>query len=184
MDYISTGTDQNLITVTMNIDFSAAFDCVPHTLLKEKLAYYGFDIDSTNWLHSYLDHWSCFLAIGSARSEILSTPYGVPQGSVLGPMLYLLFVNEMTSIVEDDSYGNEVHSQTSELFSPKCDLCGTFPIYADDGEYQISSNSRDLNQDKIENNFFNVYSFLSANGLQVNASKTTVTEYMSYQKRT
>ena len=101
---------------------------------------------------------------------------------MLGPLLYLLFVNEMTSIVEDPACANPVHKLTDRLFARDCYLCGIFPMYADDGQLQISSNSRDYNQDRLDNNFWEVCDFLSA-GLLVNQSKTKLTEFMSHQKR-
>ena len=184
MDSIATGTDGNEITATMSMDLSAAFDCVPHGTLIEKLEYYGLDTTTKNWLKSYLQHRSSFVSIGNAKSKIYPTLQGVPQGSVLGPLLYLLFVNEITGIVEDPDCPNEVHRNTENLFSRDCKLCGFFPMYADDGQLQITSKNRNYNQDTIEKNFWKIIFFLNANGLMVNENKTKLTEFMSYQKRT
>ena len=166
MDSLATAADTNLITATMCIDLTAAFDCVPHSTLMDKLSYYGLDETTMKWIRLYLNARSSFVSIGSADSRIISTPQGVPQGSVLGPLLYLLFVNE------DRDCSNQVHSQTDRLFPPDCKLCGIFPMYADDGQYQISSNNRDQNQDKLERNFWEIRNYLNANGLNVNQSKT------------
>ena len=184
MDSLATAADANLITATMCIDLTAAFDCVPHSTLLDKLSYYGLDVMTMQWIRSYLDARSSFVSIGSADSRYISTPQGVPQGSVLGPLLYLLFVNEMTSIVEDGDCSNQTHSQTERLFPPDCNLCGVFPMYADDGQYQISSNNRNWNQDKLERNFWEIRNYLNANGLNVNQSKTKLVECMTYQKKT
>ena len=184
MDAISEATDLNQITATMNIDLSAAFDCVPHGLLLRKLVFYGLDESTFKWISSYLSHRSSFIAIGSANSTIISTQHGVPQGSVLGPLLYLLFVNEMTGIVEDQECSNEIHNQNEKLFAPNCQNCGNLPIYADDGQFQTVSNCRNTNQEKIEKTFQRIKKFLNQNGLQINDGKTTLTEYMSYQKFT
>ena len=56
-------------------------------------------------------------------------------------------------------------------------------MYADDGQFQITSNSRNYNQDKLEYNFWEIKSFLNANGLLVNESKTKLVEFMSHQKK-
>ena len=184
MDALAIATDANLIVATMNVDLTAAFDCVPHQILKDKLEYYGLDENTREWISSYLDARSSFVAIGTAQSRIINTPHGVPQGSVLGPLLYLLFVNEMTGIVEDTDCPNPVHKMRDKLFTRDCVHCGVFPMYADDGQLQISSNSRNHNQDKVERNFWEICSYLNANGLQVNQSKTNLTEIMVHQKRT
>ena len=175
MDMIATAADDNNITATMNIDLTAAFDCVPHGTLKDKLEYYGLDKLTRDWISSYLDSRSSFVIIGSTESRITSTPHGVPQGSVLGPLLYLIFVNEMTSIVEDEDCRNELHSRQDKLLSGDCEYCGRFPMYADNGQFQYSSNSRDQNQDKIVQNFWKIRNYLNANGLQVNEGKTSLT---------
>ena len=183
MDAIASSTDANKITATMTLDLSAAFDCVRHSLLLEKLHYYGLDDHSIEWIRSYLDARSSYVTIGSARSSIRSTPLGVPQGSVLGPLLYLLYVNEMPSVINDDLCPNPAHGASERLFCGICPECGTFPMYADDGQYQTVSNSRDLNQDKLEKNFWKLGDFLNSNGLQINQSKTVLCEFMSHQKR-
>ena len=57
-------------------------------------------------------------------------------------------------------------------------------MYADDGQFVFSSNNRNRNQDKIDENYVKIKNFLSVNGLQVNDSKTHLTEFMTHQKRT
>ena len=150
MDQIATSTDLNLITTTMNMDLSAAFDTVPHSTLMDKLPYYGLDSHSRAWISSYLDGRFAFVAIGSAVS----------------------------------SYFHIVHCDTSRLFSKSCLQCGSFPMFADDGQFQYSSNSRSRNQLKLENCFWKVKNFLNSNRLLVNESKTSLTEFMTYQKMT
>ena len=181
MDAISTATDANLITATMSIDMSAAFDCVCPRILQDKLKYYGFDYLTLNWIGSYLDARSSFVEIGSTRSRIVNTPYGIPQGSCLGPLLYLCYGNEMPHIVEDKQCNNVVHKSQDKLFPSRCPICGIFQMYADDGMYQISRNSRTWNQDKIEHMFWKINAYLNANGLQVNQSKTNLSEFMAWQ---
>ena len=111
MDMIAEETDHNRITASMCMDLSAAFDCVIHSTLLEKLQFYGLDRNTMEWMESYLEGRSNYVVIGSAESVIKSTPSGVPQGSCLGPLLYLVYVNEMPSVLEDDNCQNPGHKQ-------------------------------------------------------------------------
>ena len=183
MDTIAMAADANLITATLSMDLSAAFDCVDHGILKNKLQFYGLDAKTTKWIDSYLHSRSSFVVIGSAKSRIRTTPQGVPQGSVMGPLLYLLYVNELPAIVTEDDCVNREHDDVTKLFPPNCKECGEMPFYADDGIYVISSKWRNHNQDKLENIFWRTKNFLNANKLQVNESKTNLTEIMTHQKR-
>ena len=183
MDAVATATDLNLITASMTMDLSAAFDCVSHETLRQKLDFYGLDESTKSWITSYLQYRSSYVVIGSAVSTIRSSPQGVPQGSVLGPLLYLLYVNEMPCVVENKDCKDPTHKQTNSLFPPECKKCGTFIMYADDGQYLVSTNSRNQNQELIESTFWRLRDFLNANDLQVNESKTGLTEFMTHQKR-
>ena len=102
MDAIATATDANLITATMSIDMSAAFNSICPQILQHKLRFYGFDDLTLKWIASYIEARSSFVEIGSARSRIVNNPFGVPQRSCLGPLLCLCYVNEMLHIVEDE----------------------------------------------------------------------------------
>ena len=183
MDTIATNTDNNLITASLSVDQSAAFDSVEHVILLDKLKYYKLGQNTLKWLESYLSHRSSFVAIGSAESLILPTEHGVPQGSCLGPLLYLLYVNEFPAIVKDDLCTNIRHRDSSKLFGQSCDNCGSIIIFADDAEFLIASNNRNWNQTRIEDRFDKIVDYLNANGLAVNQSKTGLTEYMTRQKR-
>ena len=183
MDQAAVAADLNSITTSMNLDLSAAFDCVSHAILKEKLKFYGLDKQTQDWLSSYLDFRSGFIVIGSASSSIRSSPQGVPQGSVLGPLLYLLYVNELPSLMKSDHCPNAIHDDTSKLFTSDCSLCGSFTMYADDGQFQFASKYRGQNQRILETTFCKVKDFLNANELIVNEAKTTLMEMMTYQKR-
>ena len=183
-DLIATGADNNLITETMTTDLSAAFDSVEHELLKKKVGYYGLDNHAQDWIASYLSDRSAYVVVGSSESRISTTKYGVPQGSCLGPLLYLVFINELPSVINEDYCGEDVHQTTTELFTKDCTKCGTLPVFADDAQYVISNKKRKENQEKIEEIFTKLRNFFEDNGLQINASKTSITEHMMRQKRT
>ena len=183
MDVIAQGADENKIIATMNIDQTAAFDSVEHDLLLQKLRYYGIGGETMEWIVSYLECRSSFVAVGSGKSRIYSNEYGVPQGSCLGPLLYLVYVNEFGMAAQDDDCEEDAHRDTQVLFGRECEECGKMTIFADDVQYSSTSDQRWRNQDRIENVFFKILNFLNACGLEVNQGKTTMTEYMTKQKR-
>ena len=182
-EIIARGADENAITSTMSVDQTAAFDCVEHETLMEKLKFYHISTRTLQWIQSYLTYRSGYVVVGSADSMIRPIPHGVPQGSVLGPLLYLIYVNELPSITYDnDICENLCHMNRSKLWDASCQRCGTFTVYADDAEFTTTSKSRMSNQLRIENMYTTIVDFLNSNGLEVNAGKTTLTEYMTHQK--
>ena len=80
------------------IDMSAAFDVVDTELLLEKLKLYGFDRNSVQWIWSYLTYRSQTVYFEGSLSGHLALEAGVPQGSILGPILYTIFTNKLPPV--------------------------------------------------------------------------------------
>lgn len=101
VDDIRKALDLNSLTFLTLLDFSKAFDTVDHSILCEKLLNnFGFSSLATKLLHSYLSGRQQCVVVGSQMSSFLEVFTGVPQGSILGPLLFSLYVNELPRLVK------------------------------------------------------------------------------------
>ncbi|CAB4024955.1 Hypothetical predicted protein, partial [Paramuricea clavata] len=101
-------------------DLKKAFDTVDHSNLLTKLNHYGIRGLIHDWFNSYLSDRSQTLLIGNCTSEVISCSYGVPQGSVLGPLLFLLYINDITSF--SDNYEFCLFADDTSMLYPHCDI--------------------------------------------------------------
>lgn len=141
--------DDKNFTVCVFLDFAKAFDTVNHQILLNKLYKYGIRGLSNDWFRSYLfDRRQC-VSVDSGKSEFATVNCGVPQGSILGPMLFLLYINDMVECCN----ANLVH-------------------YADDTTYYMTGSSLDILIETINSDLENVDTWLRANMLSLNIDKT------------
>ena len=125
------------MTGMIRIDLQKAFDTIDHDVLLQKLYAIGFSKHAVNWFQSYLSNRSFLVNLGNNFSQPASVSCGVPQGSILGPLLFLIYVNDMSQAVKCDLFLyaddtclvcqhkdiNKIENQLNEDF---CNICDWF----------------------------------------------------------
>ena len=94
VEEITSSIDAKKISIGVFIDLKKAFDTVNHDLLIDKLEYYGISGIAREWLKSYLKDRKQFVQIDECASTLLSVTCAVPQGSILRPKLFILYIND------------------------------------------------------------------------------------------
>ena len=132
------------------IDLKKAFDTVNHSILLRKLEHYGIRENSLHWFTSYLSNRKQYVYYNGYSSEVKSIKCGVPQGSVLGPLLFLLYINDLP------------HVSTKMRFF----------LFADDTNLYYESNDLKKIEVVVNREMNKIFQWLCSNRLALNILKT------------
>ena len=145
------------MTCVIFIDLIKALDTVNHQILIEKLSHYGIRGRAQNLLTSYLTNRKQYVQIDNIKSKTRTISCGVPQGSVLGPLLFLLFINDI----------------------PNCCPTGNFRIFADDTNVYYKCKSSNDIVTQGQNIMTSLNSWFNDNKMTLNTDKTSFTIFKS-----
>ena len=166
IDRVITEIDKGEIPFNIYIDLSKAFDTLDHAILMDKLYYYGVQGTSLDLLRNYLVKRKQYVHIGEVKSDITYLSTGVPQGSILGPLLFIIYINDIA----------------------KCSNLLHTIIYADDTTLMgnISTfelrNGRTLDEN-INFELLKLTDWLKVNKLSLNANKTKLMIFHMPQRK-
>ena len=152
--------DQGCLTGGVFLDLSKAFDLIDHSILKTKIAHVGIIGHAWHWFDNYLSGRTQSVCVNGTTSEPMDLNSGVPQGSVLGPLLFLIFINDLPNWVKQSKV----------------------VLYADDTALFFSNKDVKTIELALQEELNSLSNWSRENGLIVNCSKTNVMVFGTSQR--
>ena len=154
IDELLFNLDNDRVNGMILIDHCKAFDMVDHSILLQKLQVNGLDCKSLAWFQSYLDNRRKLVSLGNKESPTVCVRHGVPQGSILGPLLFITYINDLP-----------LHDTSAEI-----------DLYADDTTLTSATHydNVDTLQSSLSTAISEVNQWAMANKLPLNETKTKV----------
>ena len=158
LDKLINSIENGETVVGVYLNFSKAFDTVDHNILLTKLYHYGIRGNALQWFKSYMSERKQFVSYNGTSSSMKTVCCGVPQGSILGPILFLLYINDLSNVCKN-----------TEPF-----------LFADDSNLFISDSDLYKLQSQLNNELENISLWLKVNKLSLNIKKT---HYMVFTRK-
>ena len=160
-DKISSAIDNKEYTVGIFIDLSKAFDTADHDILLSKLEHYGIRGTALSWFESYLNNREQHVEFNGHRSELWRIKCGVPQGSILGPLLFLVYFNDLCNV--------------SKVVD--------FILFADDTNISFSHKDFNLLSETLNSELIKLTQWCQAKKLSINLKKSNFMVFRPRQRR-